>query len=88
MPIQILGVNDIGFESGNATITAGRQLPWLQATASVDVWKEWKPTYRDVVLLDGANKVVGIYNLSSNDLGVAKNYADLRALFVAAANAN
>lgn len=81
-------MNDVGYESGNASVTAGRTLPWLQATAMADVWKDWSPTYRDVVLLDGDGKVVGIYNLTTHDLGVAANYAELKALFVAAANVN
>ena len=88
MPIQILGVNDVGYEVGNASITSGRKLPWLQATAMADVWEQWKPTYRDVVILDGDNKVVAIFNLSTNDLSNPANYEALKKLLLDAANQN
>jgi len=88
VPIQILGVNEIGYESGNAAVTMGRVLPWIQATAMANVWQDWKPGYRDVVLLDGASKVIGIYNLTTHDLSVPMNYAELKAMFINAANTN
>lgn len=88
MPIQILGVNDVGFEAGNANISSGRKLPWLQATAMADVWEQWKPTFRDVVILDGDNKVVAIFNLSTNDLSNPANYEALKKLLLDAANQN
>ena len=40
--IQILGVNRVGSESGNTTISTGRILPWLQDTAAVQVWYAWR----------------------------------------------
>jgi hypothetical protein len=87
LPIQILGVNNVGYESGNASMTSGRKLPWLQATSMQDVWTAWKVNYRDVVILDGNNKVAAVYNLSANDLGSAGNYAALKQLFTDTANA-
>jgi len=88
VPIQILGVNDVGFEAGNASISSNRTLPWLQATAMMDVWEQWKPTFRDVVLLDGDGRVVAIYNLSANNLSDPANYQALKTLFLDAANKN
>jgi hypothetical protein len=88
LPIQLIGVNDAGYETGNASVTNMRTLPWLQPTAMQDVWEQWKPTYRDVVILDGENKVIGIYNLTANDLSNPANYAALKALLLAAANSN
>jgi hypothetical protein len=86
-PVQILGVNESCCASGNATITAGRDLPWLQEGQGDGVWAAWKVVYRDVFVVDHENKVVAIYNLTSNDLGVPANYAALKKLFVDAANA-
>ena len=50
--VQIIGVNQVGHESQNATMVEGRDLPWLQETADLNVWNLWDVTYRDVILLD------------------------------------
>lgn len=83
--IRILGINGIGLESGNATITAGRTLPWLQDVAEVDVWTSWAVTYRDVRILDTENRLIGVYNLTEHNLGEPANYAELKAMLTAAA---
>jgi hypothetical protein len=85
MEVHILGVNGIGHESGNADTYAGRTTPWLQDVLGVDVWTAWAVTYRDVLILDENNVVVGVYNLTSNDLGIPDNYNALRGLLVSAA---
>lgn len=85
LDITILGINDIGFESGNDSITDGRDLPWLQATPEQDVWESWNVTYRDVWVLDGDNVPVGIFNVTGNSLGEQGNYDALRQLFMDAA---
>ncbi len=82
VPIRIYGVNQVGLEIGNSTITAARTLPWLQEGAMVDVWTLWGVTYRDVVILDTRNYRVDVYNLTANDLGVPANYAALRDLLL------
>ena len=41
LDIQILGINAVGRESGNASITSGRDIPWLQdgtPDSGSDVW--------------------------------------------------
>jgi len=81
----ILGVNDIGFESGNEDITDGRDLPWLQATTDEDVWQDWGVTYRDVWVLDAENVPVGVFNVTGNSLADAANYDALKQLFLDAA---
>ena len=83
LPIQILGINKIGHESGNADITAGRVLPWLQATAEVDAWASWGVTWRDVVLVDPAGHKVGVYNLTEHDLGNPENAKELKTKLLA-----
>jgi len=85
--IHILGVNQQGLESGNASITAGRTIPWLQDTASVDVWTSWAVTYRDVVVLDAQNFPVAVYNLTEHDLADSTNFGNLKQLLVDTANA-
>ena len=85
MDIRILGVNGIGHESGNAVNCDGKTLPWLQDFPAVDVWTAWAVTYRDVIILDEDNVVVGVYNLTTNDLGVPANYDVLRSMMISAA---
>jgi hypothetical protein len=83
--VQLLGVNGIGQEAGNPSITANRTIPWLQDTASEAVWASWNVTYRDVVVLDGENRPVAIYNVTSNNLGIPENYAALKQILLDAA---
>ncbi|MCO6458152.1 MAG: hypothetical protein J5I93_22840 [Pirellulaceae bacterium] len=91
LQIQILGMNQLGHEGGNPSITDGRDLPWLQdvdadQNGSSDVWlNSWPFAYRDVVILDAENRVLSRYNLTSNDLRVAANYDELKQLFLDAA---
>lgn len=87
LPITLLGVNGAGLESGNADITTGRTLPWLQDTEAKNVWALWAVTYRDVVILDAENYPIGVYNLTVNDLGQPANFATLKSMLVDAANA-
>ncbi len=85
LDITILGINEAGFEAGNASICDGRDLPWLQDVAEQDVWTDWAVTYRDVVVLDGNNEVFGVFNVTSNSLAVPANYDTVRQLFLDAA---
>ena len=85
VPVHILGVNGIGHEGGNASICSGRDLPWLQDVPAQDVWTDWQVTYRDVILLDEQNEVIGIYNLSMHDLQQQASYDELKMMLVAAA---
>ncbi len=85
--VQILGVNQIGHESGNESACIGKDLPWLQETAQQPIWTPWDITYRDVVILDGSNRKVSTYNLTNQDLSQPGNYAALKALLRAAAEA-
>ena len=83
--IQVLGVNDIGLESGNDGITAGRVLPWLQPVAGEEIWTLWNVEYRDVVILGAGNEHLGTFNLTVNDLSDPVNYAALRNQLLEAA---
>ena len=87
--MQILGVNPVGLESGNATISAGRDLPWLQevATDSIVVEDAWDVTFRDVIILNTDNEKVDVYNLTTYDLEQAANREELKAKLRAVAAA-
>ena len=86
LEVGILGVNAADLERGNANISAGRDLPWLQDTAGDAVWQDWNVTQRDVVILDENNLPVAIFNLTTNSLSDPANYEALLALLEAAAN--
>ncbi len=78
--VSILGINAAGLEAGNATITAGRTLPWLQDTAADNVWASWNVVWRDVWILDTNNVPVGVFNLTEHDLGDPAQYAAFRTM--------
>ncbi|MCH5377650.1 MAG: dockerin type I domain-containing protein [Planctomycetes bacterium] len=89
--IQLMGVNELGQEAGNANTTDGRDIPWLQdvddnGNARADVASDlWNVTFRDVVILDGNNVKVGVYNLTQHNLAVAENYSTLKSMLIDAA---
>jgi len=93
LSIQILGINEAGHEVSNASMTHGRSLPWLQdvdgnGNQVSDVWNDlWNVEWRDVVIVDGDNELVEIYNLTSQDLAKPEYYTALREKLVDAAMA-
>lgn len=80
--IRLFGLNEIGFEDGNPTMTEGRTLPWLQDTEEWQAWDRWGVEYRDVVVVDEQNYPVAVYNLSEHDLAVPDNLDALYTLLV------
>ena len=92
LSIDILGVNELGHESGNSLVIDSRDLPWLQdidddSNGSSDVWTAWDVTFRDVIITDSNNVQVAVYNLTNNDLGNPDNYATLKQLLIDTASA-
>jgi hypothetical protein len=82
LDIQILGVNAVGRESENASVTSGRDIPWLQDDES-DIWTNWGITYRDVVIVDADNVMVEAFNLSyPYSLQNANVYDTLKQKFI------
>jgi len=88
-PIQIVGVNEFGHESGNPLMAANHATPILQDVdadnnGSSDVWYDnWGVTYRDVKILNQQNELVGTVNLtppSGYDLGESINYDALKKI--------
>ena len=84
VPVKILGVNQNGFQVADydATFCNGRDIPFLEEGPDYDVWAAWNVRYRDVVILDEDNVVIGVYNLSDNNLAEAANYEALRDLLI------
>ena len=93
LEIDIIGMNELGHESGNDSVTSERNLAWLQDgdtdnDGASDVWlNSWDFEYRDVVILDENNEYVDAYNLTANNLADANNFATLEQMLVDAANA-
>ncbi|MBP88379.1 MAG: hypothetical protein CMJ64_16965 [Planctomycetaceae bacterium] len=91
--IDIIGINEIGHESANSLMTAGRSQPWLQDVDSdgnqaSDVWTElWDVTFRDVVILDSGNSIVESFNLTEHNLADSIDYTSLRTKLIDAAMA-
>ena len=83
--IQIVGINEVGYESANDTMTSERALPWLQDTEEDNVWASWNVNYRDVIVVDEHNMLVSVFNLTENDLGDEDTYEALKQQLVDAA---
>lgn len=80
LDVKIHGVNQIGHESKNETACQGKDLPWLQEGPTDLVWSNWQVTYRDVVILDGDNVPVEVFNLSDHNLGDPAQFATLKSI--------
>jgi len=85
-PVQILAVNEAGYESSLNQMSALGDLPVLTDRANNAVWDSWDVTYRDVVILDGKNECYAVFNLTNTSIQDPDNYAELKALFEGARN--
>lgn len=73
--IRIFAVNDAGQEPWNLEAAGtDRVVPILQDTVAVGAWGLWSPVYRDVVILDGNNEALGVFNLSDRNLALRPEY--------------
>jgi hypothetical protein len=84
LEMQIIGINEMGHTSGLETANAERTLPLLQDDETQRVWERWSVTYRDVIVLDGENKKVGVLNLTDNSLADEENKVTMEDLFLTA----
>ncbi len=80
LKIQIVGVNEAGFDGSNGRMTSGRSLPWLQEEGDFSIWNSWQIEYRDVLILDDENHPVAVFNLTDYSLAVPANYDSLVSL--------
>jgi len=83
--IQILGMNQAGYTSGNGLVTQLGDVPWLQDTVDENAWGAWAPVYRDVIIVDENNQRVGVYNLTTHNLATASDFQDLKSIILAEA---
>lgn len=65
----------------------GRDIPWLQGEDGLlsEIWALWNVTYRDVIILDAANREFAVFNLTQNDLANVDRRDALKSLLRAAA---
>lgn len=87
--VEIIGINLADRESGNASITTGVDLPWLQdvdsdADGNSDTWHAWGAQLRDVMIVDEQNQLIETINLTLNDLAEPANYDSLKGKIVGA----
>ena len=85
--VTILGVNQIGSETGNELNCEGRNIPWLQDDRTTRTWVLWNVTYRDVYILGRDNELLAVYNLTEHNLADADDYAELKTMLQNAAAA-
>ncbi len=84
-------MNERGLDIGNESITANRDLPWLQdvdgdGDGRSDVWlNSWDFEYRDVVIVDRDSTVIESFNLTRNDLAESDNFEILKSKFIESA---
>ena len=78
-------MNGAGLEGSNHLMANLGTIPWLQDPDD-GVWSSWGVVYRDVVILDEANRFVAAYNLTSNDLSDPAKFAALHQMLVDAAS--
>ena len=84
LAIDIVHVNEEGYDSGNADLFAVTDLPVVQDDATQQVWTNWVAEWRDVYVLDADNEVYAVFNLTTYTLSDETNYQALYDLFVAA----
>ena len=66
--VEILAVNEIGYDNFEYVDTVSSQLPWIQDVEEVNAWELWEITYRDLVILDQDNIFLTTYNLTDNPM--------------------
>ena len=85
LQIDLLVINEIGFDSGLEDLYAVTDLPVLQDDEIALVWDSWAATWRDTWILDTDNASVGVYNLTEHDLSDPDEYALVYEALVSAA---
>lgn len=78
-------MNHPDHSSGNDTMSALGVLGVLEDTTEADTWGAWDAEWRDVFVVDRNGDVVGVMNLTDNDLAIAENERALRDMLEQAA---
>ncbi|MEM8678940.1 MAG: hypothetical protein AAGF97_06295 [Planctomycetota bacterium] len=93
LEIDIIGMNHYREDAGNAEVSEGRDIPWLQDVDEDgdnlnDNWlTSWPFVYRDVVIVDAENVAVSTFNLTLHSLEEPESYATLRQMLIDVATA-
>lgn len=66
--IDILAINQLGAESGIASISSAHHLPIVNDESSIGIWSNWGGVWRDVFILNQQNEIHTIYNLTQHNL--------------------
>ena len=85
LDIDILIVNEDGYDSGLPDLELVTDLPIVQDDDIAAVWTNWGVTWRDTWVLDADNVEVEIFNLTDYGLEDETNYQALYTIFVQAA---
>lgn len=78
--MRFLGVNRADGADDATLATAEHSIALLQDDEEQDVWGSWEVEWRDLVVLDAENRVVGVMNLTEYDLGEEENVQRVREL--------
>lgn len=78
--MRFLGVNRADGADDASLATDGHTIALLQDDEEQDVWGSWEVEWRDLVVLDAENRVVGVMNLTEYDLGEEENVQLVREL--------
>ena len=81
---QLLAINERGHSSDIPIAVEGRELPLLQDDNRSLAWDNWGATWRDVMVLDAENEIIGIINLTDKSLGETENRTALETLLLEA----
>ncbi len=82
LDVRFVGLNEIGQESGNPNIPTVCDLPWLQDVEAQRVWESWEASYRDVIILDGENERVAVFNVTTGNLATPAHFDSLKSLLL------
>ncbi|MHC4222651.1 MAG: hypothetical protein ACYSX0_08920 [Planctomycetota bacterium] len=83
--IHMIGVNSIGAETGNASMVAGREIPWLQDTVDVGASVLWQAEHFHLIVLDEENVPILDRNLLDSDLMDPIHFDEMKAFLMGAA---
>jgi len=81
---QLLAINERGHSADIPIAVEGRELPLLQDDNRSLAWDNWGATWRDVMVLDAENEIIGIINLTGKSLNETENRAALETLLLEA----
>lgn len=78
-PIQVVVVNEIGAESGTASVLSGRTLPFVQDDTTARVWNAWGASRYQLWVVDDMGRRVEVIDLSMRSLTDPSNATAVQA---------